>query len=54
MGKRQRVERMIEQEATATTTAVIAKADGISEVAVRKRLKHAYRLLAVMLQEVAS
>jgi len=31
----------------------IAKADGISEVAVRKRLKHAFRLLAVKLQEVA-
>lgn len=34
--------------------AEIAKADGISEVAVRKRLKHAFRLLAAKLQEVAS
>ena len=34
--------------------AEIAKADGISEVAVRKRLKHAYRLLAAELQEVSS
>lgn len=34
--------------------AEIAKADGISEVAVRKRLKHAFRLLAAELQEVAS
>ena len=34
--------------------AEIAKADGISEVAVRKRLKRAFRLLAAKLQEVAS
>ena len=34
--------------------AEIAKADGITEVAVRKRLKHAFRLLAAKLQEVAS
>ncbi|TAM51682.1 MAG: sigma-70 family RNA polymerase sigma factor [Acidobacteria bacterium] len=34
--------------------AEIAKADGISEAGVRKRLKHAFRLLAVKLQEVAS
>ncbi|HVN75322.1 MAG TPA: sigma-70 family RNA polymerase sigma factor [Thermoanaerobaculaceae bacterium] len=34
--------------------AEIARADGISEVAVRKRLKHAFRLLAARLQEVAS
>ena len=34
--------------------AEIAKADGISETAVRKRLKHALRLLATRLQEVAS
>ncbi len=36
------------------SVAEIAKADGISEVAVRKRLKHAFRLLAAELQEVAS
>jgi len=33
--------------------AEIARAEGISEVAVRKRLKRAYRLLAVVLEEVA-
>jgi RNA polymerase sigma-70 factor (ECF subfamily) len=32
----------------------IARAEGISEVAVRKRLKRAFRLLAVTLEEVAS
>jgi RNA polymerase sigma-70 factor (ECF subfamily) len=32
----------------------IACAEGISEVAIRKRLKRAYRLLAVVLQEVAT
>ncbi len=37
-----------------TPVAEIAKADGISEVAVRKRLRHAFRLLASMLSEVAS
>ena len=31
----------------------IARAEGISEVAVRKRLKRAYRLLALVLEEVA-
>jgi RNA polymerase sigma-70 factor (ECF subfamily) len=36
------------------SVAEIAKTDGISEVAVRKRLKHAFRLLAAELQEVAS
>ena len=33
--------------------AEIARAEGISEVAIRKRLKRAYRLLAVVLEEVA-
>jgi len=33
--------------------AEIAHAEGISEVAVRKRLKRAFRLLAANLQEVA-
>ncbi len=37
-----------------TPVAEIAQADGISEVAVRKRLKHAFRLLAATLSEVAS
>ncbi len=36
-----------------TSVAEIARADGISEVAVRKRLKHAIRLLAAKLQEAA-
>jgi RNA polymerase sigma-70 factor (ECF subfamily) len=34
--------------------AEIARAEGISEVAIRKRLKRAYRLLAVALEEVAT
>lgn len=34
--------------------AEIARAEGISEVAIRKRLKRAYRLLAVVLEEVGS
>ncbi len=33
--------------------AEIARAEGISEVAIRKRLKKAYRMLALVLQEVA-
>jgi len=33
--------------------AEIARAEGISEVAIRKRLKRAYRLLALVLEEVA-
>jgi RNA polymerase sigma-70 factor (ECF subfamily) len=33
--------------------AEIARAEGISEVAIRKRLRRAYRMLAVVLQEVA-
>jgi len=33
--------------------AEIARSEGISEVAVRKRLKRAYRMLALVLQEVA-
>jgi RNA polymerase sigma factor (sigma-70 family) len=36
-----------------TPVAEIARAEGISEVAIRKRLKRAYRLLAVVLEEVA-
>jgi RNA polymerase sigma-70 factor (ECF subfamily) len=36
-----------------TPVAEIARAEGISEVAIRKRLKRAYRLLAVMLEEDA-
>jgi RNA polymerase sigma-70 factor (ECF subfamily) len=32
--------------------AEIARAEGISEVAIRKRLKRAYRLLAIVLEEV--
>jgi RNA polymerase sigma-70 factor (ECF subfamily) len=33
--------------------AEIARAEGISQVAIRKRLRRAYRMLAVVLQEVA-
>jgi len=37
-----------------TPVAEIACAEGISEVAIRKRLKRAYRMLAVVLQEAGS
>jgi RNA polymerase sigma-70 factor (ECF subfamily) len=36
-----------------TPVAEIARAEGISDVAIRKRLKRAYRLLAVVLEEVS-
>jgi DNA-directed RNA polymerase specialized sigma24 family protein len=37
-----------------TSVPEIARAEGISQVAVRKRLKRAFRLLAVTLEEVSS